>query len=328
MNKKIKVVVVGGGNGSAIVLEALKKYFDRLEISAVVSISDSAGSSGELRRKFKLPPPGDILRAVLGLSPYDYRMLKKIFYGNRFLHLKNFKVKGAIRGLKGHNLGNLFLMLLANAEKDYVSAIKALEFAVEAKGHVYPVALAQTDLCVSLTNGQVIKTEGAIDRPKYNKKLKIKQAFLKPQVKIYLEAKNVLEKADVIIFSPGSLYCSVIAALLPAGVDSAINKSKAKLIYIPGDAYEIKGETGPEKLSEFVSQIEQYLPRALDVVMYNNCKLSPRLKARYQEKGWVQFAKDIENVKTKKLIGADFEKSVGGLSSEKLAPFLKKVIFR
>ncbi|MDO8626474.1 MAG: uridine diphosphate-N-acetylglucosamine-binding protein YvcK [Candidatus Magasanikbacteria bacterium] len=325
---KLKVVAVGGGNGSAIVLEALKNYADRLEISAVISVSDSGGSSGELRRQFKLPPPGDILRAVLGLSPYDYRLLKKIFYGNRFEHLKKFKVKGAVRGLKGHNLGNLFLMMLANAEGDYLNAIRALEKAVAAQGHVYPVSLELTDLGVELANGRAVIGEGNIDRPNYSRKLKIEKAFLKPLVKVYKQAEQVLKSADVIIFCPGSLYCSVIAALLPRGVKEAIARNgRAKLVYIPGDAYEINGETGPEKLSEFVSQIEQYLPRALDVVMYNDCELSGRLKKRYKEKKWAQFKKDPEDIKGKKLVSGDFEKEAGGLSSAKLAPMLKKIIF-
>jgi uncharacterized cofD-like protein len=98
MSKK-RVVAVGGGNGSAIALEALKQHRDIFDISAVISMSDSGGSSGRLRREFGTLPPGDILRAILSLSLYDYSILRKIFYNNRF--------SGAGKSVD-HNLGNLF----------------------------------------------------------------------------------------------------------------------------------------------------------------------------------------------------------------------------
>ncbi len=50
MNKqKKKIVVIGGGNGSAICLEGLKKYTDKFDISAVIFMSDSGGSSKRIR---------------------------------------------------------------------------------------------------------------------------------------------------------------------------------------------------------------------------------------------------------------------------------------
>ena len=51
MSKK-KIVVIGGGNGSAICLDGLKKYADKFDISAIISMSDSGGSSGKLRKEF------------------------------------------------------------------------------------------------------------------------------------------------------------------------------------------------------------------------------------------------------------------------------------
>lgn len=46
--KKKKVVVVGGGTGSYQVLTGLKKY--PLDLSAVISMCDSGGSTGRLRK--------------------------------------------------------------------------------------------------------------------------------------------------------------------------------------------------------------------------------------------------------------------------------------
>lgn len=323
--QKLKVVSVGGGNGTAIVLDALKRLSKSLEISAVVSVSDSGGSSGALRRVFKILPPGDIMRAVIALSPYDYKILKKIFYKNRITSLSTLNSK--LKTEKAPNLGNLFMLFVAQFEGDFMRAVRALEEAVEAVGHSYPVTLEQIDLCAALGNGAIIKSEAAIDRPTYDRQHKIARAWLEPEAKIYLEAEKVLATADAIILAPGSLYCSVVATLLPAGAKEAIGRSSARIVYVAGDAYEKIGETGPEKLSEFVSQLERYLPRPLDVVVYNNATLSVRQKQLYRERHWGVFEKDVKNIPpSHRLVGADFEAAGGGLSSEKLSGILKKIL--
>src|SRR3989338_10719600 len=103
MSKK-KIVVIGGGNGSSLCLEALKKHANIFDISAVISMSDSGGSSGKLRKEFNTLPPGDIMRAILSLSKYDYKILRRIFYKPRFKNTGK---------LDSHNLGNLFLTLMS-----------------------------------------------------------------------------------------------------------------------------------------------------------------------------------------------------------------------
>ena len=213
---KLKVVVIGGGNGSSITTQALKQNIKLFDFSTVVTMSDSGGSSGRLREEFKTLPPGDILRAVLAMSVYDYEILRKIFNKTRF---------NSVGKLDGHNLGNLFLVLAEQYGGEYIQVIRALEQAVEAVGRVYPVSLDKTDLVVELDNGKIVKKEGTIDRPDYNKNLKIKRAWLEPEAKIYEEAGRVIKKADYIIIGPGSLYCSIVATLLPVGIKKAIEKS-------------------------------------------------------------------------------------------------------
>ncbi len=311
-----KVVIIGGGNGSAISTNAMKQFIDDIELSSVISMSDSGGSSGKLREEFDTLPPGDILRAVLAMSKYDYTVLRQIFNKNR--------IKGNSKSAE-HSLGNLVLTLLEKYNGDYMSAVRALEDAVEAQGHVYPTTLNKTDLVVKLDNGDIIKTEGVIDRPEYDKSLRIKKAWLEPEVNIFLEAKQKIEEADCIIIGPGSLYCSVVATLLPTGTKEAIEKSKAKLIYVCGDAYEGIGETGPKKLSDFINELENYLPRKLDTIIFNNAKLSDEQKKQYAEKKWNLIEFDEENLKEHNIVAGDFEKKTGGLDPEKLGNILKEL---
>ena len=279
-------------------------------------MSDSGGSSGILRKEFNTVPPGDIMRAVLALSKYDYLMLKQIFYRNRFSQGK----------LKGHNLGNLFLVLGAEKCGDFMQAVKALEESVEATGHAYPATLDTTDLCAELDNGQIIKTEAAIDKPNYDWSIKIKNVWLEPKGEVYFGAKQAIEEADYIVFSPGSLYTSVIATILPAGVKETIENSKAKLIFAMGNVYVKEGETGPTTVSEAVHTLEKYLPRKLDLVILHSAPMTDVKKEMRNSRGWVSFVDDIENQKGMNILKVDYERDEGGLCSIKLGKILKKIL--
>lgn len=317
MSRK-KIVVIGGGNGSAFCLEGLKKYADKFDISAVISMSDSGGSSGKLRKEFNTLPPGDIMRAILSLSKYDYKTLRQIFYKPRFQNTGK---------LDTHNLGNLFLTLMSQYSGNFIFALEALSQSVEAQGKVYPVTIKNSNLVAELENGDLIKTEEFIDKPGYNRGLKIKKVWLEPACLAYPEAQKAIESADYIIISSGSLYTSLIATLLPAGIKEAIDENKkAKIIYVTGNAYRLDGETGPERLSDFVLQLEKYLPRKIDLVIHNNHKLTKKQKEFYKEKNWGVFAFDKENLKNTKIKSMDFENETGGLSSLKLGPILKSVL--
>ncbi len=316
---KKKIVVIGGGNGGAKSIRACKTFIDQIELSAVISVSDSAGSSGRLRKEFNTLPAGDILRAVMAMSKYSYKFLKDIFYKNRFENTGK---------LDKHNLGNLFLILGEQYSGDFVSAVRALEQSLEAQGQVYPATLDQTDLVVEMQNGDVIKGEGEIDRPDADFGNKIKKAWLDPEGKIYNGAKKVIEEADYILFGPGSLYCSIVATILPVGVKEAIEKSKAKLVYIPGNAYEMTGEAGPEKLSDFVKELQNYLPKKIDHVVHNNCRLNEKQLEWYTEKQWTTFEVDSENIPEYNVVSGCYEEEkFAGLSSDKLGAILQTIIF-
>lgn len=317
MVQKKKIVVIGGGNGSAVTLVSLKHYLERFDISAVISMSDSGGSSGRLRRELGTLPPGDIMRAVLALSKYDYPMLRNIFYQPRF----------ACPGkLKGHNLGNLFLTLIAKYCGSFTKALAVLSQSVEAVGKVYPVTVKPVDLVAKLVNGEIVRTEAFIDVPMYNHGSKIKKIWLEPKSRINPEAEKAIKSADYIILSPGSLYTSIIATLLPVGAYEAIKKSKAKLVYVAGNAYRLDGETGPERLSDFVWQLENYLPRQISYIIHNSHKPAGAEKKFYKERRWSLFKFDPRYLIGYKIVSTDLERKGGGLCDIKLGKVFKKIL--
>ena len=98
LNLMKKVVTIGGGTGSFMLLSGLKKY--PIELSAIVSMADDGGSTGGLRDELGVLPPGDVRQCLVALSDSS-EMLRK---------LMNYRFENG--GLSGHSFGNLFLSAL------------------------------------------------------------------------------------------------------------------------------------------------------------------------------------------------------------------------
>lgn len=319
MNQKKKVVILGGGNGGSISIRAMKQYLDHYSISAIIAMSDSGSSSGKLREELGVLPPGDILRAVLAMSSYDYNLLKRIFYDTRYSeHGK----------LKGFGIGHLFIALAEKYNGGIIDAIRALAQAVDTVGPVFPVTLESSNLCVELTNGTIVKGEHEIDRPQWDCSIKIKRAWLEPEnTPLYDRARKEILEADVIVIGPGSFFTSIIATLLPTGMKEALGESKAKLIFVSGNSIEKEGETGPETISRAVTLLQSYLPRPLDVVLSNTTVLNPLQCKYYIEKNWEKIVVDNEKINVP-VIAAPFELPEGGYDFQVLGRLIHEFIVK
>lgn len=94
-DEPIRIVSVGGGTGLSTLLQGLKYYVKpelrtseeqgayplaphlRVELTAVVTVTDDGGSSGRLRRDFDVLPPGDIRNCMVAMSE-DAALLAKL----------------------------------------------------------------------------------------------------------------------------------------------------------------------------------------------------------------------------------------------------------
>jgi len=252
-----KIVVIGGGTGSFTVLRGLKKY--DLDITAVVSMFDSGGSTGLLRDEFGVLPPGDVRRCLIALAQDGDNTLRDLF---------NYRFDEAC-SLKGHSFGNLFLTALAQITGNEVAAIKKAGQLLHIKGNVLPVSVDHAHLGAELENGHTVVGETNIDVPKHDGKLRIKKVFIKPHASIYSETKEAILNADVIVIGPGDLYSSILPNLVVEGVSKAINASKAKKVYIC-NLMTKWGETNDFTASEHVKEMLKYLGGKLDFVVCNN----------------------------------------------------------
>lgn len=286
--KQRKIVVIGGGTGTYQVLVGLKKF--PVDLIAIVTMSDSGGSSGRLRDEFGILPPGDVRQALLALSelPLERTNLRQLL---------EYRFENG-RGLRGHSFGNLFLTALTEITGREDLAIVEAAKILDVKGQVLPVSLTNTHLCARLEDGTIIKGENNIDIRRVRPDLKILDVFLDPPATIFSGAKQAILEADLIILGPGDLYTSLVPNLLVEGINQAIARSKGKLLYICNLMTKY-GETEDFAVSDFVKEVRRYLGPAnkklVKVLVNNRVKVPPVLFRRYRQEKAFSVRLDKEN---------------------------------
>lgn len=262
-----EVVTISGGTGSFTLLNGLKKY--DINITAIVPMTDSGGSSGILRSEFGILPPGDIRRCLIALS--ESTLMRDLFQYK--FNLNN--------SLKGHSFGNLFLTALKEITGSEEKAILEASEILKIRGKVYPVTLDNVHLHAELENQEIIKGETNIDIPKHNGNLRIKKLFLEPKARAYYNAVKSIEQADLIIIGPGDLYTSIIPCLLVDGIPESIQNSKAKIFYICNLMTKF-GETNNFTVLDFYNEVKKYLNKNIDLLIFNDAKIPQNILKKYE----------------------------------------------
>ncbi len=87
--------------------------------------------------------------------------------------------------------------------------------------------------------------------------------------------------SDLIIFSPGSLYTSILPHLIAEEVVEAIGQARAPILYVCNLVTQ-PGETDRYQVSDHLRVLNQYLGgRKVDVVLANNARIDERVKDVY-----------------------------------------------
>jgi len=281
--EKKRVICIGGGNAMpSAVLSKLKD--EKVAITVVSAVLDSGGSSGKLRKEYNVLSFGDLRRAFIELSTFD-SFTKKVL-NHRFQSGE----------LKGHNLGNLFMLsVYETAGKSYGEMFRRVNGYLKDDFKIYPsTAFASSQLNAILENGEHVVGETNIDVPKHDPELKIKKLFLSPEANICSYAGEEIEKADAIIIGPGDIYSSLVQILLVDGFAEAVKKSKAKLIYVC-NVMNKNGESNGFTVKDFALEIEKYLKKRLDYVIYNNRRVVKSQKDNPELISMVEIDQDLDD---------------------------------
>ncbi len=233
------VVAIGGGHGQASALEAIQTYAG--SISALVSVADDGGSSGRLT-ELGIPPPGDIRRCLLALTP-DPSLWSELF-AHRF----------GSGDVSDHSLGNLILAALTDLFGDFTSAVDTARRMLGALGEVIPVADQPVTLS-AVIEGRAVSGQAAITATEGH----ISELTIVPaDTMATRRALTAVAGADQIVIGPGSLYTSVISAFMVQMLAPAVMDTNAQRVFVLNlvtQEGETLGMSGAEHLAALAEHV-------------------------------------------------------------------------
>ena len=260
-----KVVVFGGGTGISYLLKGLKNF--PVDITAVITVSDNGRSTGKLRKEFNTPAVGDIRKVITALSEIDEPIKKMVEY--RF-HTSS--------DLDGHAMGNLILTSMLDITGSLKEAIASLSKLFDVKHTVLPISEdSSLTLMAKDKSGHIIEGEEQITKAHH----KIEKIYYKEEPKVLPEVVTAIKQADLVIFSMGSLYTSILPNIICNEVKSALKETKAPIMYLC-NAVTQPGETDNYTVSNHIKLLNRYLDfRKIDVVIASNTKIDKKIARKY-----------------------------------------------
>ncbi len=263
-----KILIFGGGTGLSSLLKSLKDF--PVDITAVITVSDNGRSTGKLRKEFNTPAVGDIRKVITNLSGIDPEIKKMLEY--KFQTTSD---------LNGHKVGNLILTSMLDITGSLKESIKHLSTLLDVRHKVLPISEdANLTLVGKTIDGRIIEGEEQITKSKE----RFQKIFYKEEPKVLPEVIDAIREADLIIFSMGSLYTSLLPNIICKEVIEELDKVQAKIMYIC-NAVTQPGETDNFKVSDHVKLINSYLhKRDIDVVIASNSKIDEKIAKKYETK--------------------------------------------
>jgi uncharacterized cofD-like protein len=248
----------------------------------VVTVTDDGGSSGRLRKGFKMLPPGDLRNCMVALSEEE-DLLAKLF-AHRFR---------AGDSLEGHNFGNLFVAALTEITGDFGHAIQLASKILATRGRIYPVTTANATLVARMVDGSMLRGETNISASS----LRIAELMLDPPDAAALpETLEAIERADLISVGPGSLYTSLITNLLVHDLSEALVHARGVRVYISNlmtEANESLGLTASQHIERIYDHTHAPI---FDYALVNTAPFSTETLARYEVELAAPILADIERI--------------------------------
>lgn len=260
-----KIIVFGGGTGLSCLLSGLKQF--PVDVTTVITVSDNGSSTGVLKKELDIPAVGDVGKVLISMANVDEDFTRLLRY--------RFSKDGS---LYNHPVRNIMLAALIDLTGSLSEATNYMSKLLNIKGTILPLSEEKVELVGKSGEkefyGQVEVSANArsIRKLDFDHSIHISEAVIEK-----------IASADLIIFSPGSLYTSILPHLLSPDVLRALKNAKAPILYVCNIVTQ-PGETDHYSVSDHLKVLNRYLKyRKIDIVLVNNAIPDPEVTTRYYE---------------------------------------------
>ncbi|MDH6363206.1 putative cofD-like protein [Enterococcus sp. PF1-24] len=298
--RKPKIVVIGGGTGLPVILNSLRQ--EGADITAVVTVADDGGSSGELRDSVDIAPPGDMRNILVALS--DMPQLYEDIFQYRFKKEDKF--------LANHAIGNLIIAAVAEMRGSTYEAIQLLSKMMHVNGRIYPSSEQPLVLHAVFKDGTSVAGESkiALDRKTIDH-VYVTNVSDEEEPRAARKVVNSIMEADMVVLGPGSLFTSILPNLVISEIGEAVKETKAEVVYICNIMTQ-KGETEHFTDADHIRVLHEHLQAEyIDTVLVNTETvpedyMDPEIYDEYL----VQVIHDFQSLREQgcRVISADFLK--------------------
>lgn len=263
LDKSVKVVVIGQGDGMAALLNGMKLFSNN--ITAVVSTIEANNENKDVEIT-------EIKRAIVALAENNERELE------RFMNYKSHY---------GMDMGSMiFDSMMEIHDNNFSKAVLATSDVIAMSGKVLPATLEKVAMGAVLTDNSRVHSKYEIINKVREKRLPIERVFLVPER--CAPAPNVIKsikEADLIIIGPGSLYTGILPILLIKEIADEIKKSKATKIFVSNIMTE-HGQTDNYSLSEHINVLHEHVGKGIiDYCIASDSDIMPEYIRMYNQSG-------------------------------------------
>ena len=288
-----KVTVFGGGTGLSCLLSGLKLF--PVDVTAVITVSDNGSSTGVLKEELDIPAVGDVGKVLLSMANVDDDFVQLLRY--------RFNKEGSF--LHNHPVRNILLAALIDLKGNLTEATRYMCQILNIKGTVLPLTEERVDLIgTSNDHREEFFGEEAVSQNIRNiARLRYDHIF-----RVSGEVKRRIAESDLILFSPGSLYTSILPHLIVEDIVKAIRDSYAPIMYVSNLVTQ-PGETDGYNVSDHLRVLNDHLRgRKVDLVLANDAQIDPQIISRYlmtENKTIVRLDRDKIDALGAKIIEGD-----------------------
>jgi uncharacterized cofD-like protein len=311
---EIKIAVIGGGTGSFTLLSSLKHHTSQL--AAVVNMVDDGGSTGVLRDELGALPPGDVRQCLVALS--DSPKIRDLF---------NYRFDEGT--FQGHAFGNLLLTALEKMTGNFSEAVETASEILRINGVVVPATLDNVRLKMEWPEAStILQGERVIDADFFKFDPRRANLSLVPVATANPTAIAAIEQADVVVIAPGDLYTSLGPLLVIDGINAALKRTKATVMYV-SNLVTKQGQTAGFCVSDHAAEIERFIgAEVLDYVLYNKQIPTAEVAERYKGENAYLVEVDEAVLATKgyKAVGGNFLGAIADTHRNDVLPVTRSLI--